>query len=526
MKRWRTWIIVGGILLLAGVAVVVILRLRNASQGTTFTEIVEVKRGDLVASITPTGEVSTERRAELSFNVSRVELTELTVTPGQQVHEGDVLARIDTQELERAVEQADADLLSAEEALAQAQAPYTELDRQKAELDVANAEVALQQAQQSVDDDALAQAEYDLKIAQLNLTIAMHSSAVGKNVRDLEYSVAWHERELRDLEAQLQQGKVEQTAVDKESQELAETQADLEIARITSETTLAAAQDKVTDAEKALAELQTGSDTLAQAQARNNVAQAEYNLAKTKETLANITAGPDAKTVQLAESKYEAAQANLEEAQAALQAATMVAPFDGTIISVGAETGDLVSSSTNIITIADLTDLKILASIDETDISQVQVGQDVQITFDAFSGYRFTGKVLEVPLEGTLQQSIVTYDVVISLDDTQGVALRSGMTANLTIVTGRRDNVLLVPVLAIWQADEGSVVIAQVSPGVTVQVPVQLGLSDGTYVEVTSGLLEGDNVVVQYELADNETGSFNRVIVTGGMGIPGGGIGR
>ena len=165
-------------------------------------------------------------------------------------------------------------------------------------------------------------------------------------------------------------------------------------------------------------------------------------------SLATIQAGADAKTVQLAQARYEAAQATLDKAQATLEAATIVAPFDGTVVAVGAEVGDLVSSNTSIVTLADLSGLEVLASVDETDISQVKVGQEAQITFDAFTGSTFRGKVLEVPLQGTLSQNVVTYQVRLSLEGAQDVSLLPGMTANVKIVTGQRQNVLLVPLLA------------------------------------------------------------------------------
>jgi HlyD family secretion protein len=517
MKQWRRWGGTVAIVVLAAAGVLA-LRMRNGtSQATSFTEVIPVERGNLVADITLTGEVFAERRAQLSFDVTRIPLLELYVTPGQQVQEGEVLARIDPASLEREVEQAEADLLTAEEALQEAEEPYTELDQQKAELDVAQAEAALEEArlslQELVDPDlvekAVRQAEFNLESARLNLTMAQHSSTAGKTVRDLEYNVAWHERKLRDLETKAQQGKVEQATVDEQAETLAKARAQWEAARSTAEASLAAAEDRVAEAQEALAELLAEPDALALAQASNKVSQAEYNLAGAKENLATVLAGPDAKALQLAQSRYDAAKATLEEAQAALEASTMVAPFDATVISVGVDVGDLVSSNTNVMTLADLTDLQVLASVDETDISQVEVGQEVEITFDAFPGRRFRGKVLEVPLEGNLVQNVVTYEVLVSLEGAEGTSLRSGMTANLSIVVGRRENALLVPALAVWQAEEGSVVMVQDSPrGEAMATRVELGLSDGLYVEVLRGLNEGDQVVVEYELADEQQGPF------------------
>ena len=498
MNKWKIWGAIAAIVVLAA-AVLLGLRLRsNASKSTSLTQVVAVQRGNLVASLTLTGQVSAEKRAELSFDVSRIPLIELKVTAGQQVKEGDVLARIDPASLQRAVDQAKADLLSAEDALASAKEPYTALDRQKAELDVARAEAALEQAKLDSADKAVRQAEYDLQNAKLNLTITQRGQAVGKTVRDLDYSLAWHERKLQNLQVLQQDGRVDQATVDEETQALAKVRAQWETAHSTARASLAAAEDKVTQAEEALAALQAGSDALALAQARNKVAQAEYDLAKAKDSLSKIVAGPEAKAVQLAQSRYDAAKATLAQAEATLAAATMVAPFDGTVISVGAEVGDEVSSGVSVVTLADLSKLEVLATVDESDISGVAVGQAAAITFDAFPGKKMSGRVLEVPLEGSLVQSVVSYAVPLSLEGAAGLALKSGMTANVKVQVGSRQNALLLPVLAVKQGTDGNVVLLQGASAATVETRVETGLSDGTYVEVLRGLNEGDKVVVEY----------------------------
>jgi HlyD family secretion protein len=520
MRNRRTWLIIA-IIAIAAVAGIWFLRTRGKTSPTSsLTRLVAVERGDLTASISPTGQVVAQHQAQMSFDVNKITLLELKVAAGQQVKKGDVLARIDPATLQQAADQAEANLLSAADALENAQKPYTELDRQKAELDVAKAQVALHQAESATAEEALRAAEFSLESARLNLTITQAGTAAGKSVRDLQYTASWHARKLRGLQADLAAGKTNQETVDAEIEASSKAQAQLEAAQATARATLATAQDRVTQTEKALAELQAGSDALATAQARNKVAEAEYNLARAKDSLATIAAGPDGKTVQLAQARYDAAKATLAKAQAALDAATMVAPFDGTVVSTGAEVGDLVSSGTTIVSLADLTNLRVLTSIDETDISNVQVGQSAQITFDAFTGRKFKGKVLEIPLEGQLSQNVVTYQVPVSLEATNGVALKPGMTANVSIVVGTRKNALLVPVLAIQQADSGNVVMLQDAAQASgVSTPVELGLSDGTNVEVLRGLNEGDKVLIQYASTSTQQGGQ-------GGGFGGFGIGR
>ncbi|MBC7263356.1 MAG: efflux RND transporter periplasmic adaptor subunit [Chloroflexi bacterium] len=499
--KWALPVILVGALVLLGVRV-----LRGQSQTTDFSQVVTVERGNLVATINPTGEVYAPRQAQLSFDVTKVPLIELNVTPGQQVRKGDVLARIDPSSLQRAVDQAKSELLSAEDALEKAKNPYTELDRQKAELDVALAEAALAEAKLDTPEKALQDAIRALQQAKDRLAALQNDHSIQEQIDRLQW--------LANV-AEVEHGKLLEGPISTEEgrdrellayNRMLDAKDALEVAKARAALDLLNAQNEVIEAEETLAGLQAG---LAQAQARNKVAQAEYNLAKAKDTLATILAGPDPKTVQLAQARYDAAKAALEDAQTALDAATMVAPFDGTVISVGAEVGDLVSSNITVVTLADLSNLRVLAIVDETDISQVEVGQEAEITFDAFPGCKFQGKVLEVPLEGKLVQNVVSYEVPVSLEGADDVPLRPGMTANVKIIVGRRQNALLLPVLAVQQGEEGNIVMVQdPSTGTAVATRVELGLSDGTYVEVLRGLNEGDQVVLQYSSTTQQTGIF------------------
>jgi HlyD family secretion protein len=413
---------------------------------------------------------------ELYFDVNKIELIELNVAAGQKVKAGDVLARIESETLERDVTQAEADLIIAEDELEKAQNPYTDLDLAGAQRDVTQAEVALENAKK-------------------NLIVVQNDSPNAEYIRGLEYEVNWYETNYGESLQKYEKGRITKERLDLDFNNLMSAKERLKTALLNREIDLANAQDQV--------------------------AQAEYNLQKAQDTLAEIQAGPDPDEVEVAQAKVTSAQADLEDAQDALEAATLVAPFDGTVISTGAEVGDLVYSTTIVVTLADLSNLEVKAFVDETDISQVEVGQEVEITFDSFPGKQFRGQVLEVPLQGTLSQNVMTYEVPLSLEGPEDVSLKTGMTANLKIVVGRRENVLLVPALAVQQGEEGNVVMVQDSPQEpAVQTPVEVGLSDGLYVEVLRGLNEGDQVVIEYQPAEEET--FGPRVTTT-FGIPGGG---
>lgn len=605
LKRLLRWWPALPILILVAGGVVFVPKWRSTSTSETssLTQVFTAQRGNLVAAITPTGEVYAPRQVDLSFDVYKVELIELNVTPGQKVKAGDVLARIDPTTFERAVTQAEADLTVAQDNLEKAKNPYTELDLTQAKVAVAQAEVALQEAQENLEkvrnpvtelelaearlaveqaktkleeakenlasvkagptkaelasaEAALAaaeenyqavlakpdpetveqaklrldQAKNSLWSAQLSRDATCGASARGDTpksscdsaniqVLNAEISVRLAEISYQEAQAPATAAEIANAAAQVEQakeklEKLRHSPTSLELAQ--AEAQVAQAEYNLAKAQETLAELEARPDPLEVARAEAQVAQAEYNLAKAKDTLAKIEAGPDPKEIEVAQAKVVSAQANLEEAKAALKATTMVAPFDGTVISVGAEKGDLVSSGITIVTLADLSNLRVRAFVDETEISKVEIGQEVEITFDAFPGRRFWGQVLEVPLQGKLSQNVLTYEVPVSLEGVEDVALKPGMTANLKIIVGRRENALLVPALAVQQGEEGYVVMVQDTPeGPAVATPVEVGLSDGTYIEIVSGLIEGDRVVVQYQVTQQQFPGFGGSIIPG-----------
>jgi len=491
-----------------------------AQEGFSATFVAQI--GAITASISPTGEVYTETEGDLSFDAKGLEIIEINVSVGDRVQAGDVLARIDTASLEADLDSAEASLLSAEDALEQAQTPYDDIDLHEAEANVTQAQVNLEEAKETLDEllnpdlveaaEAITEAEWDLRQAKDDLTKLQIDPATQENIDYLQ----WQANELEAEHGQLVLNTNEsEMQVDyrllvynrlldaREEVERAELQAQVDLLKAENDVTTAL--DALEEAQEALAELEAGPDPLEIRAAQNAVAQAEYDLAKAKDDLATVEAGADPNDVQLAQARYDSALAAYEDAEEALAEAVLMAPFDGTVASIDKEVGDLVTQGGTIMTLKDLTELRILASIDETQISDVEVGQVVAITFDAFPGEEFEGAVLEIPIEGSLMSNVVTYDVPISLEGADEVSLRPGMTANLTITVGSKEDALLVPVMAVQQSTDGTVVTVQNADGTTTLVPVQTGLSDGVYIEIVGGLIEGDVVVVEYSTDTEET---------------------
>ncbi|NLG27478.1 MAG: efflux RND transporter periplasmic adaptor subunit [Chloroflexi bacterium] len=490
---------------------------RGQASASTTGQVFAATLGNVTSTIDPTGQVEAVQSVALSFSVDRVTLLEMNVTAGEKVAEGQVLGRVDEEPLERAVQQARASLLSAEEQLETAKNPYTELDKRKAALDVAEAETALQVANEALEElrtpdltdarAAVASAERALREARQSLASLQADTGTQEQIDVLQWK--FNVAEL-DHGALLNQPLQSEAGQDREylaRNKMLDAQDALATAKLRAEQDLLAARNAVTKAQRdlvvaqgKLADLQAVPDALQLAQAQNKVTQAEYDLAKAQASAAEIAAGSTETAVKAAEAAYGDALATFDDAQTALENATLVAPFDATVVSVGARVGDKVSSGRVIVTLADLGELRVVASVDENDITKLAVGMPASITFDALTGQSFSGRVLEIPLESTLSNNVVTYAVPISLEGAEGVDLRSGMTANVTLVTGERHNVLLLPILAVQDSDDGPVVTLEDGTNTRVQT----GINDGTYIEIIAGLNEGDRVLVSYDTSRSD----------------------
>jgi HlyD family secretion protein len=501
-----------------------------ATQTETFTQVVAVQEGDLQASIDVVGELYAPQNQQMRFErlSGAAYLSAIEVAAGNVVRAGQRLAAIDATAYQQALDQARSELQEAEQTLVELQTPATDLEKAQADLKIAQAEYALQKTRQDLDDlrnPDLAKLSAKVSEAQLKLVQAQESLAA-----------AQPDQSAQDRLADLQDKETERYTV--YSRLAAETYSDsyyqdrLRLAhnafltaqdnRITSElqqqiSLLRAqmqgrqAEAALAEAQEALAEAQAGPDALALTQAEHAVAQAHADLAAAQEARAELEAGAEASKLAAAQANVDKKRLAVSEAEADLAAATLLAPFDGTVLEVNADVGDRISAANAILTLANLDHLQVVASVDETTIRQVQQGQQAAITFDAFPNRTFHGQILSVPLQGSLQGGVMVYEVPLSLTDADNLPLLVGMTANVTIETGRVQNALLVPTLAL-QTVNGMVQVLVPNPtdpdGQPVATPVEVGLSNGTYTQIVKGLVAGDQIV--YQLSNNQSGSFFR----------------
>ena len=204
--------------------------------------------------------------------------------------------------------------------------------------------------------------------------------------------------------------------------------------------------------------------------------------------------------LQYAEAQVAQSRAALKIAEANLGYATITAPIAGVVASVSIQQGETVTSGSaaaqapTLCTIIDLNRLQVDAYVDETDIGKVNVGQPATFTVDAFPDKEFTGKVTAIYPKALIQQNVVQYDVVIAIENPEGL-LRPDMTANTTVTVAKRERVLAIPNQAVRREDGQRVAFVQEGDRF-VRRPIKTGWKDKTYTEVLGGLKEGDRVAV------------------------------
>ena len=209
-------------------------------------------------------------------------------------------------------------------------------------------------------------------------------------------------------------------------------------------------------------------------------------------------------TVDVAERDYKAAVAQANQIRETIRFnetqmsyANIYAPISGVIASVTTQQGETVSASSlnvpTFVTIVDLNRLEIYAYVDETDIGKIKPGLDAIFTVDSFPDKDFKGKVTAIYPKATVQDNVVYYITIISIENPEG-KLKPDMTVNATIYLNKRDNVLAVPNKAI-KREGGKKVVTVLENNKAVQKAVRTGWKDSAYTEIVEGLKEGDKVV-------------------------------
>jgi HlyD family secretion protein len=231
--------------------------------------------------------------------------------------------------------------------------------------------------------------------------------------------------------------------------------------------------------------------------------------------------------IELATQQVALDEIQLKNAQQQMDYTTVIAPIDAVVADLEIQKGTIISSAisnigggTTVMTLADMSHIFVLASVDESDIGGVHEGQEVDITADSFPQKHFSGKVVRVATQGVNVSNVVTFEVKVEVTSANRNLLKPFMTASVRIIEATRQGVLTAPLLAIVRDHDKISVEVTKGDGSTPETrAVTLGIDDGENQEITSGVSEGEQVLVHR----NESVSSWSMPRMPGMGMPGGG---
>jgi HlyD family secretion protein len=409
-------------------------------------EVVVVKRGDIASTVSATGTVLPEREAALSFQLGGI-IADVPVEVGDEVEAGQLLAQLDTTDLDLAVRQAEISLRQAQSQMRQLDEGPTASDLAAAEAALASAQAAYQQLLKGSDADQLAAARASVEQARVALEQAQQAYDKIKDVPGAG---------MLPQSQQLQQ------------------------ATINYET--AQAQYRVT----------------ARGANQAEIAQAQAQIAQAQASLDKLSEGATVEQKEIAQASIDQAQVALDQAQRRLADARVTAPWPGVLTAVNAVQGTLAQPGAPAFQLADLSHFHVDVQADEIDIANLADGQPVTIEVDALADQKLTGTVARIaPTAQSSQTTGTTYTVRIDIDPTD-LPLRAGMSATAIITSSARENVLLVPNRAVQRDREtGRTFVERLTEGVPQQVEIRLGLRDEQQSEVRAGLEEGDQLAIR-----------------------------
>jgi multidrug efflux pump subunit AcrA (membrane-fusion protein) len=513
------WLVLALVLMAAGGGYAYYSKVNSTSQATAEPAVQTsvARQGSLVISASGTGSVIAETEISIGFDESGI-LTDLLVVVGDEVKAGDVLARLQTkntpEDIALAITNAELNVLKYQKAL-------DDLRGADVTLELAKAKLAVTEAQQALDD---LNAPADLSLAQAQVALISARQTLTDTVEErerLNYQRC-ADSAVESYEAQYY------LALDKYNNlkdRYAEDYAPLpsnDPDRLNALAALLAAEEQV---QKALANVNwcKGAATAEEiAQADADVYLAKATVAEKEELVEQIKNGPDPDQVALAEAEIEAAEAEVERlenypdsydvalaeaqlanAQAELAQAQetqavieLIAPMDGTILSINAVKGESIGTNA-FITLADLSQPMLEIYLDESDMNSVGVNYEIEVVFDALPNQTFTGRIVSVDPSLTSLQNVTAIRALAELDlasYAKPQTLPVGLNASVEVIASKAENVLLVPVEALRELSAGKYGVFVMENGEPVLRVVEVGLMDFTYAEIKSGLDAGDVV--------------------------------
>jgi HlyD family secretion protein len=452
-------------------------------------ESMTVKPGTLTETLGSTGAIAPADQKTLSFGVS-APVTEVLVKVGDTVKAGDVLARVDTANIDSQIRGAQISLTQAQNSLAALTAPPRDIDVKIAQESVTAAQASLSSASQTGSSDT------DIQIAQLQEELSKNS--------------LWQAQLNRDISAA-------NTRPNQPNAAANDIQANASLAQ--SESNIAVSQANY-------------NATVNDGPSAGQLASANAQLVSAQASLDSLLSGPTDAQLRQAQIAVETAQLAYDQAQKARDDAEIVAPFDGIVAAVNAVVGSM-PPATGAITLIDTSSYTITLAVDEKDIPRLSIGQPVSLTLQALNNAQVQGAVTRIDPAPTLSGQLVNYNVQVTLDP-GSAHLRPGMSGVASVTINQVNNVLVLPnrFITVNSTTQAATVKVQTGTGTYQDIPVTLGTRTDSESEITGGLNAGQTVVILPSASQGAgQGSFGlfgglgRGGAAGGGNFPSGGAG-
>lgn len=570
---------------------------RKGAAAQTQYKIAKVSAGQVKKTVTASGTLKPWSTVDIKSKAGG-RVNQLLVSEGDLVKSGQMIAKIDPSDTLLAVEQSQSDVDSAQSTVAsssyqyQLQIKQSALAIETARAQLANARASLQSSAASVSNAGTqsnaqptqtaaairqSRATYDAAIRdrqQLDSTQpqdkAQAQAAFDQATADNENSQA----NLARQQSLLQKGFVAQQAVDQARANATGSRASLNSTRARLNTidaqqraVRASSDARVAQTRAALQNAQAQTDVttrrnaLRQAEAAYAQAQAQVDQAQTAldQAIANQANNNIRKqAITSAQASASRARASLTNSKTTLDQTVVRAPEEGVVLTKYVEQGTIITSGlslsstgTSIVQLGNISRMYVDVSVDETDIANVDEGQVVDVTFDAYPGVPFEGKVARVLPQAVVDNNVTTVHVRVEVDNSAPTfrLLKPGMNSTCEFILGKKDNVIAVPNEAIQEDDQGSFVLiasggkpapadegAAADPSLLVgitskRVAVETGLAGNEATEITKGIKGGETIVLQ--TIEPEVATTTAPATTspfgggagGGRGFGGGGFG-
>lgn len=504
-KRKLTWLVIAVLV----VVFVVYLGVRGKTGNYQF---ISVKQGSITQTVSVTGNTTPVQSLDLAFQTGGT-IAAVAKNAGDRVSAGDVLVQLDTSDLQAQLAQAEASVDAAKAQLAQLEAGAQPADIQGSQAAVASAEQTLANTYSNVPntlEGAYAEA-YDAIRNQLSpfftnaesanpqITFSINDSQTLNNMISERVAAStelneW-QNEINALGPGVSTSTLE-TVLANGSHHLDVIQNLLATAAqaLIQETSLSPTTLSTYKSDLASAVTETNQAATQVSTASQNIASEKISITQAEAALNLKLAGSTTQQIQAQQAQVEQAQANAQSVQVKINQATLTSPIDGVVTVQNAKVGEIAQAGATITSVISNNNLEVDSYVPETDIGKVNVDDPVNMTFSAFQGQTFTGKVFFIDPAQTILQGVVDYKIKVSFDN-PGSSMKSGLTANLDIQTQTHDNALILPQYAVLQTDQGDFVEILQNGKVT-QAPITTGIQDQDgNVEILSGVTVGEQVL-------------------------------